>query len=255
MRNFQPWEIRGVIFDLDNTLLQSRLGATQGLKVASSMIAHRLRKHGYNYSKSQILRKLHLIERERRAPDTGLVLRKLYNRDTWWESLLKQLHATKLHSTWIHKTTLRYWDAYRKASPPFPDAEATVRKLKKAGYRLAIVSDSDGTPGMKRLRLESLPFRNLFETTVVAGDDTPRVKPSKAPFLLAAERLGLSPQCCVYIGDNPETDVEGAKATGMTTILIKRRAYAVPLKGRDPPRASPTFQVRSLKEIPVILAD
>ncbi len=218
------------------------------------MIASQLKKHGYNYSKFQILRRLRTIERERRTPSSGLVPRILYDRDTWWKFLLKQLRATKLQGPWVHKTTLRYWEAYRRASPPFPDAEATVRKLKSSGYRLAIVSDSDGTPGVKRNRVEALAFRDLFQTAVVAGEDTPRVKPSRAPFLLAAKRLGLPPSSCAYIGDNPETDIEGAKATGMTTILVRRKPYAIPLKGRGPPDPTPTFKVTSLKEIPEILA-
>ncbi len=224
------------------------------MKVASSLIASQLKKHGYNYSESQILRRLRTIERERRAPSSGPVPRILYDRDTWWKFLLKQLRATKLQGPWVHKTTLRYWEAYRRTSPPFPDAEATVRKLKSSGYRLAIVSDSDGTPGMKRKRVEALAFRDLFRTAVVAGEDTPRVKPSRAPFFLVAKRLGLPPPSCAYIGDNPMTDIEGAKATGMITILVKRKPYAVPRKGRDPPDPTPTFEITSLKEIPAILA-
>ncbi len=246
--------IRGIIFDLDNTLLQSRLGAAQGLRIAASQISLELRKHNLPFSRLQILRKLNVIERDRRAPSSGLVPRNLYDRDNWWKLLLKQLRAVRIHGPWVHKTTLRYWEAYQSFSPPFPDAEATVRRLKESGYRLAIVSDSDGTPGMKKKRVNAVVFRDLFETAIVAGEDTPKVKPSRAPFRLVAKRLGLSPSNCVYVGDNPQTDIEGAKATGMTTILVERKAYLVPVKGRDPPDPSPTFKVRSLREIPAVLA-
>ncbi len=245
--------IRGVIFDLDNTLLQSRHGAIQGLKVASSMIARQLRRQGHNYTQGQILEKLRQIDEERKAPPSGFAPRLLYDRDNWWNLLLKRLGVAELQGPWIHRTTLRYWDAYVKASPPFADAEATVKRLKKAGCRLAIVSDSDGTPGMKRRRIQGVSFRHLFEFAVVAGEDTPRVKPSRAPFLLAAKRLGIPSTNCVYVGDNPETDVDGAKAVGMTTILVKRRLYAVPVRGKDPPH-NPTFTANSLREIPEILA-
>ncbi len=128
-----------------------------------------------------------------------------------------------------------------------------MRRLKRSGYRLAIVSDSDGTPGMKKKRVDGISFRDLFELAIVAGEDTPKVKPSRAPFLLAARRLGLPPSDCAYVGDNPETDIEGAKAVGMTTILVKRKPYAVALKGMDPPDPRPVFEVRSLREIPRIL--
>ncbi len=246
--------IRGVVFDLDNTLLQSRLGAAAGLRVAASQLSIELRKRGIAFSRLQILRKLNVIERERRAPLSGLVPRSLYDRDNWWKHLLKNIHAWPVQGNWIHKTTLKYWVAYQKSSPPFPDAASTLRKLKGDGYRLAIVSDSDGTPGMKERRVKAIPFRNLFEFALVAGEDTPKVKPSKAPFRKAAKRFGLAPQECVYIGDNPMTDIQGAKAIGMTTILVKRKPYWVPIAGHDPPIAKPTFEVDALRQIPSLLA-
>ncbi len=234
-------------------MLQSRHGAVQGLKVASSIITKQLKRKGYNYTQGQILKTLRQIDLERRAPASGFAPRMLYDRDLWWKVLLKRPGFANLQGPWVHRTTLRYWDAYVKASPPFWDAEVTVKRLKRAGYRLAILSDSDGTPGMKRRRIQGLPFRNLFEFAVVAGEDTPRVKPSRAPFLLAAKRLGIPAKNCVYVGDNPETDIDGAKAAGMTTVLVMRRLYSVPVEGKDPPHV-PTFEVRSLREIPEILA-
>ena len=249
-------DIRGVVFDLDNTLLQSRLGAAAGLRVAASEISQELRKHGLPFSKLQVLRKLNVIERERRAPSSGLVPRNLYDRNNWWKLLLKNIHASQIQGQWIHKTTLLYWDAYQSSSPPFPDAEATVRALKQQGYRLAIVSDSDGTPGMKKKRVDAVPFRSLFEFVVVAGEDTPKVKPSKAPFRLVARKLNLPPEKCAYIGDNPQTDIAGAKAVGMTTILVKRKPYWVPVDDGDPPATDqrPAFEIKALKEIPALLA-
>jgi putative hydrolase of the HAD superfamily len=100
---------------------------------------------------------------------------------------------------------------------------STLYRLKKAGFRLGMVSDSDGTPGMKLGRIRRQPFLKYLETIVVAGEDTPNVKPSMRPFTLVAKQLGLQPGNCVYIGDNPNTDIKGAKAVGMMMILVKRR--------------------------------
>ncbi len=147
----------------------------------------------------------------------------LYNRDVWWETLLKQLSLSKLKGPWIHETTLRYWKTYAEASPLFYDTMSTIHRLKKAGFRIGMVSDSDGTPGMKMKRIRQQPFLKSLEAIVVAGEDTPSVKPSRRPFTLVAERLGLQPRNCVYIGDNPNTDIEGAKGVGMMMILVKRR--------------------------------
>ncbi len=238
--------VRGVVFDLDNTLIKSRQGSLHALRLVSEIFARRLEKNGLSYSKVELLRRLRDIERNRRARGSGLVPRALYNRDEWWMTLLRQLQLTVPGGSWVHQTTLRYWKAYEGASPPFKDAEPTLKRLKSSGIKLAIVSDSDGIPGVKRTRIRKLPFHKLFDTVVVAGEDTPMVKPSKAPFLLVAERLGLLPSQCAYVGDNPSTDIGGAKKSGMLTILVKRRQYMV-LRGLRTSR--PDQYVTSLKDV------
>lgn len=45
-------------------------------------------------------------------------------------------------------------------------------------------------------------------------------KPSLYPFEQAVKRTGLSPEACVMIGDNPYTDIRGARSIGMVTIWI-----------------------------------
>lgn len=54
-------------------------------------------------------------------------------------------------------------------------------------------------------------------SVVIAGDTTPHAKPHPAPLLEAARQLGLSPQLCVYVGDD-ERDVAAGRAAGMATV-------------------------------------
>jgi putative hydrolase of the HAD superfamily len=153
---------------------------------------------------------------------------------------------------WIHYLTLQYWKIYAANSPPFRDAELTVRKLRLAGYKLGIVSDSDGTPGMKRKRIRHVLFHNLFEAIVVAGEDTPRVKPGHESFSLIAKKLRVQPKSSIYIGDNPRTDIEGAKAVGMISVIVHRRGN----RGGDPDYRIPYLHalpglVRSIQSVDV----
>ena len=217
MKSLVNRRILAVIFDLDNTLIQSKKGARQGLRTVARIFAKRLNQEGLHYSEANLFRRLRLIDSEMHGRKF------LYNRDVWWETLLTEISASNIVGFWIHKATLRYWETYARSSPLFSDTMTTIRRIKKAGFRIAMVSDSDGTPGMKMKRILQQPFLKYLETIVVAGEDTPGVKPSKAPFTLVAERLRLRPRDCVYIGDNPNTDVKGAKGAGMLMILIKRR--------------------------------
>jgi len=188
---------------------------------------------GYHYTEANLFRRLQMIDLEMHGRKF------LYNRDVWWETLLKELGSSKLKGPWVHQTTLRYWKTYAQASPMFSDAMSTIRRMKKEGFRLGMVSDSDGTPGMKMKRIRKQPFLKYLETIVVAGEDTPSVKPSRRPFTLVAERLRLQPRDCVYIGDNPDTDIKGAKGVGMMMILVKRRG---------PEGGHPDYRARSLSD-------
>jgi phosphoglycolate phosphatase len=69
---------------------------------------------------------------------------------------------------------------------------------------------------------------------IVCGDSTPFAKPHPAPLLAAAERLGVAPARCVYVGD-AERDVTAGVAAGMRTI-IARYGYIEP---HDDPDAWP----------------
>jgi len=199
--------------------------------VVADIFAKRLKQEGYHYGEANLFRKLRLIDLEMHGRKF------LYNRDVWWKTLLIELGLSKLKGSWIHGTTLRYWKTYAGASPLFSDSMSTIQRLRTAGFKLGMVSDSDGTPGMKMRRIRGQPFLNHLETIVVAGEDTPNVKPSIRPFTLVAKRLGLRPRNCVYIGDNPNTDIKGAKAVGMMVILVKRRG---------PKGGHPDYLARSL---------
>ena len=59
-------------------------------------------------------------------------------------------------------------------------------------------------------------------TFLVTGDETVgRSKPDPYPLLLAAERMGIAPETCLYVGDCPH-DVEAANAAGMGSGIILR---------------------------------
>jgi 2-phosphoglycolate phosphatase len=52
---------------------------------------------------------------------------------------------------------------------------------------------------------------------IVSGDTTPFAKPHPEPLFEAARRLGVAPECCVYVGDD-ERDIVAGQAANMHTI-------------------------------------
>ncbi len=98
----------------------------------------------------------------------------------------------------------------------FPGMVSTLEELRARGYRLGVATNK----GVERLHkdMDHLDLRGLFDA-VVAAEDTAERKPHPAPLLKAAEKLGIEPARCAYVGDF-SGDVVAAKAAGMTSIGV-----------------------------------
>ena len=112
---------------------------------------------------------------------------------------------------------------YRAHNEPLHDEleacegmEDVIVRLHEDGVRLGVVTAKRRSTvelAFKRLRVQ-----HLFET-VVGGDETELHKPDPAPLLLAAERLGVDPMDCAYVGDSP-FDIRAAKAAHMYSVAV-----------------------------------
>jgi putative hydrolase of the HAD superfamily len=89
-----------------------------------------------------------------------------------------------------------------------------VRQVKGARYRTALLTNisRSGEPVWRSL----LPVDELFDVVVDSSQVRMR-KPDPAIFLLTCERLGLSPNECLFV-DDLRCNVEAAAELGMTTI-------------------------------------
>jgi putative hydrolase of the HAD superfamily len=105
---------------------------------------------------------------------------------------------------------------------PFPDVLPTLRSLLERGKTLAVVSNWD--PALSTL-LAELGLAEFF-TFILPSAEIGVEKPDARIFKLALQRLGLRPQEAVHIGDKYEADVVGARAVGITPILLDRRGKA-----------------------------
>ena len=98
----------------------------------------------------------------------------------------------------------------------FPGTEAGLRRLKKTGFSLGIVTN--GPTAITKELLKILKISDLFD--VVAGsEDTPNPKPSPDLLLVACKRVGVNPSEAVYVGDQ-SVDAEAAGAAGFATSII-----------------------------------
>ena len=209
-------EVTAVLFDLDDTLIDSARGRAVAEAVVSRMLWDHLDTLGLCVTRENLLSKLGCLARRMNR-------RGLYDRSLWWQLLVDELDSgVTLPEARISDVTRMYWSCFHDWSRPFPDTTSALEALLVKGYLLGLVTDTDGTAGVKNQRVSLLSFRRAFNVVVIAGEDTPETKPDVAPFKLAASRLGLSCAECVFVGDKPSTDIVGAKRAGMKSVLLTR---------------------------------
>ena len=92
----------------------------------------------------------------------------------------------------------------------------TLHELRRRGYRLGVISNSDGR--VERL-LEDVGLLPHFEFVIDSGR-AGMEKPDPRIFHLGLDALGVAPDEAVYVGDVYEIDVAGARAAGMRAILL-----------------------------------
>ncbi len=94
-------------------------------------------------------------------------------------------------------------------------AEALVR-IREMGYRLGIVSNADGRVEalLQRLGLAELVEFVIDSHAVGVSKPDPRI------FRMGADRLGLPPEECLYVGDLYAIDVIGARGAGLQPLLL-----------------------------------
>jgi len=95
-----------------------------------------------------------------------------------------------------------------------------VRIARGHGVKTALVSNT--------WSLEASPSASLdiFDVRVLSGQEGVR-KPQPEIYLRAAARLGVEPNGCVFVDDLP-SNVEGARAAGMTGVLHRDAAITIP---------------------------
>ena len=108
-----------------------------------------------------------------------------------------------------------YREHYHDGTIPYDGILPFLRKMEKAGFRMAIVSNK-ADPMVQLLR--TLYFDELIPVAVGELDGVPR-KPAPDMVRIAMERLGCTEEHTVYIGDS-EVDIETAKNAGLPCLSV-----------------------------------
>ena len=128
-----------------------------------------------------------------------------------------------------------FFDAYKNLSGSktvaYPDVDSGLKKLRAAGFKLALVTN-------KPIRfvpkiLQSFGWQDLF-SEVLGGDSLSVKKPDPAPLLHVCEALDVTPAQAIMIGDSRNDILAGQNANMDTLGLSYGYNYGQDIRELNP---------------------
>nr|WP_296767209.1 HAD family phosphatase [Rhodococcus sp. (in: high G+C Gram-positive bacteria)] len=196
--------LRGVLFDMDGTLLDSE-------KIWDVAVAELSLELGRELSS------------EVRETTLGNSMR---------DALIKVFAHTGSEATEDALLQGRNWltgrvaELFAEGIPWRPGAKDVLQLVRDMGLKSALVTNTER--GLVENALETIG-REYFDVTV-SGDEVEEGKPHPAPYLQGASLLGLDPGDCLAIEDSPTGSLSAHRA-GCSVLLVPSELAVAPKAG------------------------
>lgn len=192
--------IKAVIFDLDGTLLDRERSLKLFIKNQYKKFIREL-KH---------IPEQRFTERFIELDNKGYVWK-----DKVYQQLIQEYSISNL--TW-EQLLEDYIYSFQSSCIPFKNMEYILKELKNKGIRLGMITN--GFTKFQSLNLQALGIHKYIDTILISEQEGIK-KPQPEIFLRALEKLGVTPEDSLYVGDHPENDVIGALNVGMNAVWKK----------------------------------
>ncbi|KPK64822.1 hypothetical protein AMJ83_01195 [candidate division WOR_3 bacterium SM23_42] len=194
--------IKAIIFDLDNTLVDFMAMKDAAIEGAALAMIDA----GLKMPKKTVKEKIFEVYEEEGIEDQK-VFDKFLTRELG--DIDYRIHAAGI---------IGYRRAREAALVLYPHVRLVLMELMKRGIKLAVLSDAPRLQAW--LRLCQLNLHHIFDL-VITFEDTDKKKPAPEPFKLALQRLRVTPEEAIMVGDWAERDIYGAKLLKIRTIFAR----------------------------------
>lgn len=194
-------DIQAVIFDLDNTLVNRQAA----FKSYSEQFIDRFTLTAHPSERAEMIEYMRVADRDGYR-----------NKRELYQELLEKFN---MKSEVTVDQLLSYWfEQFSSCTVLMDGAEHTLQRLKAKGIKLGIITN--GSIGSQHSKIDQAGLRTYFDDIIVS-DEVGCKKPDQAIFKLALERLGVEAQACLFVGDHPVNDIQGASEAGLTPIWLQ----------------------------------
>lgn len=186
-----------VLFDLDGTLLDRRETFRRHLEL-------QVRRQSHYFVQSDARE---YIAELLRLDENGTCNRHTLYRETARRCNLPEGAAEAL------RADFKMW--FPESCLAFPRITETLERLRDAGLKLGVITH--GSVKIQTRKIERLGIGRLLDCVLVS-EAVGVSKPDPAIFGYALGELGTSAAATMFVGDNPEPDVRGAKRSGLYAV-------------------------------------
>ncbi len=131
---------------------------------------------------------------------------------------------------------------------PYPFTKPMLEKLRSMGLKTGLITNGPGERGHERQmsKLKLLGIDDMFDEIIISCD-VGFHKPDTRIFDVMTERLGISPEKMLYVGDHPINDVDASRRAGYIPVWVKlREAWT-----EDIPECK--YSVKDISELPELV--
>ena len=134
-----------------------------------------------------------------------------------WKDQVYQQLVTEFELDPISGTMLLedYEENFHHSCIGFAGLQEMLNTLKKEGYKLGIITN--GRDLFQQKTIKALGIVEMFEVVLISEREGVR-KPDREIFERGLKALGVLAEAAVFVGDNPQADIEGAQAVGLRGI-------------------------------------
>ena len=112
------------------------------------------------------------------------------------------------------------WNKHKLLAKPFRETVELLEKLKKEGYKIALISNTDCFTTDEVL--DKYDLRKYFDD-IVLSYKVNMLKTNPKMYEMILDKLGVDKSEALVVGDSIETDMNGAKDAGIRAVLVDRR--------------------------------
>ena len=200
------YDVQGVLFDLDDTLLDHAAAAAAAVwRLVGSL-------PDWPDDQASTVTRWHELETEHFARFASGEISMIEQRRARIRAFLGEAGDDVLDEHF--GTYLRH---YREGWRPIPGGPELVIRLLDEGYRVGILTNGQSVQQRAKLTAIGLTDPRLV---VCVSEDLPAAKPSPQAYAAACSALGLPPDQVLMVGDSLINDIDGARAAGLQAVQV-----------------------------------